>query len=408
MALLSDSVNTFSSLPGSGAAGKVPDIPEAESCSPPSPPSPAEMPSEARLLQPLRNSLAAEKVAREAAIKAGTTPNPGFFTRNITPRAEIVQGTIREGQLVTLAGRFNVGKSPLLQDLTVHIVNGLPWCGRLVQKQPVVIFDLESAGPTFKGNLTAIAQRLGVPLPQVPQELEIYLEHDAIDEPATAQLLKVLESNDLEDRLAMIEGALKRKPNAVVVIDPLELLFRIDTSRKAEVLGLYSKLRLLLSKYPHAAMVLTFNLRKRDKKAPISDLLSEPRDWMEEVCGSLDLMNRSDVRLGIDVHDDDIRVINGLRRGETMEPLLIRPVSYGSELAGFELVAADTLTLQSALTPTQYGQWNKLPGRFRFNEAADKIVPRKTLARIVSRTKSLGALRDEGGVYAKSAPAKAA
>ena len=104
------------------------------------------------------------------------------------------------------------------------------------------------------------------------------------------------------------------------------------------MLALYGALRRLLSEYPQAAMLITFNLRKWKKDGSRPDLLAEPREWMEEVCGTLDILNRADVRLGMDIHDEDMRVINGIRRGEDMHPLLIRSVSIGEEsLAGFEL-----------------------------------------------------------------------
>jgi hypothetical protein len=104
----------------------------------------------------------------------GTDPpqdRPGFFQRNIEPKAEVVEGLIREGQIVTLGGPYGVGKSPLLQELTICRLSGIPWLGRKVKPGPVIVFDFESSGPTFKRNLVLIAQRYGVPEPKVPEEL---------------------------------------------------------------------------------------------------------------------------------------------------------------------------------------------------------------------------------------------
>ena len=53
----------------------------------------------------------------------------------------------------------------------------------------------------------------------------------------------------------------------------------------------------------------TFNLRKFGDKDRRPNLLTNPRDWLEEVCGTLDILNRSDMRLGMDTHDDDVKVI---------------------------------------------------------------------------------------------------
>jgi hypothetical protein len=326
----------------------------------------------------------------------------GFFNRHTKERAEIIEGLAREGQLVAFAGPYGIGKSPSLADITIHVLNGIPWCGRNVIKRPVIILDFESSGPMYKNNVKNICRRLGVSVPRIPEDCEVYLEHDAPDEPSTAELLRVLESKP-EDKFSFLQKAMDRKPDALIIIDPVELLFRLDTSKKVHILSLYHKLKFLLSQHPSAAILLTFNLRKKDKRSlKVIDLLCNPRDWLEEVCGSLDILNRSDVRLGIDVCKEDIRVINGIRRGEEMHPILIRPIGDPPDnLAGFELCNLQGSDQEFAFTPEQRAYWQKLPSTFRFDEVADKLVPRSSLFRLISRAKSLGVLTNEQGRYRK-------
>ena len=326
-----------------------------------------------------------------------------FFERNIQQREEIIEGLIREGQLVVLAGPFGVGKSPLIADLIMHILNGRDWCGRNVRKRPVISFDFENAGPTYKRNIHNICNRLQVPLPEVPDELEVYLEHDALNEPATAKLLDVLQEKEPDPKFKLIREALEKKPNALVTIDPVELLFPgINTVKKSNVLWLYSKLRFLLSEFHEAAILMTFNLRKKDRLAGHPNLLIDPRGWLEEVCGALDIVNRSDMRLGMDFYNEDIRVINGIRRGEDMNPVLVRPFGDPDNLAGFELCPADGMDLKVALPPKQHQHWEKLPQEFRFEEVANKVVPRASLHRLIKRAKSLGVLRQQDGYWVKA------
>jgi hypothetical protein len=323
----------------------------------------------------------------------------GFFAGDDKPRPEIVEGLIREGQLVTFAGPYGMGKSPILADLAVHAIRGVPWCGRHVSQRPVISFDFETPVATYRRNVKGIAKRLGVAVPSVPGELEVYLEHGDPNEPATKQLLAAVASGDMEKRIALIDAALHEKPNALVTIDPLELMFRVDTLKKNEVLRLYEKLRLLLAKYPHAAIAATFNLRKRDKRNGKADLLLDPRGWLEEVCGTLDILNRSDVRLGVDSHGDDDRVLNGVRRGEDMHPLIVRPVEESpGQYVGFELSAPDTRTL---FTSKQRGYWESLPGSFRFEDIADKTVPRSTLWKLLERARQAGLAVVKEGLWAK-------
>ena len=327
-----------------------------------------------------------------------------FFERNTQQRKEIIEGLLREQQLLAFAGPYGVGKSPCLADIVMHVIHGIPWCGRKIERRPVVHFDLETPGPEYKSNLRSLASRLGVPMPRVREELLVYLEHDDAKEPTTAALLTAIAGPGLEAGLALIEKALQEKPNGLVIIDPLELLFRIDTGKKKDVLLLYGKLRRLLAFYPASAMLITFNLRKRDKKVGSPDLLTDPRSWLEEVCGTLDILNRSDVRVGIDLRGEDVRVINGIRRGEEMHPSLIRPVIHDDRLAGFELCPPDSMAIKFALTPKQLEYWNKLPPKFRFEEVADKLVPRGTLSRLIARSKSLGCIVQDGGVWQKAVP----
>jgi hypothetical protein len=341
-------------------------------------------------------------VEQSTSALGGQATVGSFFERNIEQRCEIIEGLIREQQLVAFAGPFGIGKSPALADIAMHVLSGVPWCGRKVEHRPVIHVDLETPGPVYKKNLQNIAARLRILLPRVPEELDVYLEHDDANEANTRTLLEALEQQKPEARLDLIGAALTEKPNALVVIDPLELLFRIDTGKKQHVLWLYGRLRRLLSSYRKAAMLTTFNLRKwgsKDRTRP--PLLTQPREWMEEVCGTLDILNRSDVRLGMDIHDEDVRVINGIRRGEEMHPLLLRPVSDGDNLAGFDQGPLDGLNLMGVLTRKQFDYWNRLPVSFRFDEVADHIVPRASLSRLLDRAKSLGIVELINGWWRK-------
>lgn len=350
-----------------------------------------------------------KQAARPCAAAWGTSsePNkaPGFFQRNAEPRGEVVEGLIREGQIVTLGGPYGVGKSPLLQELTICRLRGAPWCGRKVKPGPVITFDFESSSPTYKNNLIRIARRYKAQEPEVPTELEPYLQNDDLQEPLTARLLQALKSG-INERLQLLREALKGKPDALVIVDPTELLFWLDTTKKQPVNLLFAQYRLLLADYPKAVLLGTFNMRKLDRKSPKRPhLLHDPRGWLEEVCGTLDLMNRSDVRLGMDFYgcgDDDMRVLHGVRRGEDMNPILIVP--FGDppdDLAGFERVPSEQISLTMWLSSKQQEHWQELPNEFTWGDAA-KLVSKSSLSRLIARARSLGILEAIAvGVYRK-------
>jgi len=334
---------------------------------------------------------------------ANLEPNTSqFFEYNTELPPEIIEGFVHEGQVITVSGPYGVGKSPLLQHITICRLNGIDWCGRAVKRGSVIVFDFETPGAIYKCNLKKLCDRFGVPLPNVPDELEVYLEHDDLAAPGTTQLLKLLEQST-KDKIKFIRERLKEKPDALVIIDPLELLFTIDKNKGVDVVKLYNKFRRLLAEFPHACILLTFNMRKQDRRAKMPNLLTDPRGWLEETSGNGAIQYRADVRLGVDWYDDEkeIRVFNGIRRGERMEPLLIKPAGDLDNLAGFELSPADEVDLMSTLPPKQQEYWKKLPDKFLFDEMADKGVPRTSLDRLTKRAKSLGILDKQDGYWVK-------
>src|SRR5215469_9259175 len=110
-------------------------------------------------------------------IREATAEETGFFAGDDRPRPEIVEGLIREGQLVTFAGPYGMGKSPTLTDLAIHVVHGIAWCGRQVSKRPVITFDFETPAATYRRNVKNIAKRMDLAVPNVPVDLDVYLEH---------------------------------------------------------------------------------------------------------------------------------------------------------------------------------------------------------------------------------------
>lgn len=313
---------------------------------------------------------------------------------------EVVEGILREGQIAAFGGTYGVGKSPFLDHLAVCVAKGKRFCSRETSRRRVIIFDLENDGDVWRGNIQRISQKLGVRLPRVPDDLDVYLAHDRTQ--SKRRRLSAFDIDD-SDRIKLLESRLKKAPDSLVIIDPVELFFDFDKLKGRDVLRLYKRFRALSVDYPCAAFLLTFNLRKRDRRTRRANLLQEPRDWLDEVAGSMDIMNRSDVRIGMDFYDEDIRIINGVRRNEDFDPLLIKPVGEPKALAGFRRVKPGELNLARALTPRQREQWGVLPDRFRFEAVADKLVPRASLYRLINRAKSLRLLKqDDDGSYRKA------
>lgn len=315
-----------------------------------------------------------------------------YFEQDIPLRPEIVSGLFRESQIVTLAGPFNVGKSPLLADLASHVARGLPWCGRATLKRPVVHFDFESSDPAFRRTYRNICK--GSP-PKVPEEIEPYVLNCDHSNERTKVLTKA--GLTYTGMIALLTSILERKPDALLIFDPIELAFPVEF-KKVNVLKLYSDLRRLFSRFNQAASLSTHNLRKTDRRAIIPDLLKDPHGWLEEISGTLDIVNRSDVRIGMARYSEGISIVNGARRNEDMHPLLLAPIDDNpDELAGFRPITSKTSDLTRIFTEEQLTYWGKLPVRFHFSDFANNGIPKSSLSRLINRAVSVGILaRSEG------------
>jgi hypothetical protein len=314
-----------------------------------------------------------------------------YFARNRKPQPDIVEDLIGESKITVLGGDYGVGKSPLITDLVLHITNGFSWCGRKVERRPVIHFDFETPAAKYKADLENGAKRLHCPLPDVPEMLVPFFLHDNVKEPTTARLLEAL--GNTKKCLALVEESLNKNPKAVVVFDPVELFAPIDKLKGRDIVTFYQQLRKLFGTYPHAGMLCTFNLRKPDAKNPQkTNLLSDPRGWLQEVSGVNEIMTRSDIRLGIDFFDEEqtVRVINGIQRGEPFNPLLIQPA--GDPESGFELCPPDRFSLIDVFTSKQAQYWQMLSQSFSFNDGLRAGVPRSSLSRLIQRAMSIGLL----------------
>lgn len=328
-----------------------------------------------------------------------------YFEEDIPRRPEIVAGLFREGQIITFAGPFNVGKTPLLADLATHIATGTQWCGREVAQRPVLHFDFESSDPDFRRTYRNISNRLGIKL-RVPEDVTPYLLAGALSEQRTRQLLEIKSAATM---LKLLDLSLAKKPSALIVFDPIEMAFPVDVMKKVSILALYRQFRELLTTYPQSAILSTHNLRKEQKQGKggvAPDLMLHPHGWLQEVAGTLDLMNRSDVRIGVDRHSDSAVVVNGARRGEDLHPLILTPVDDDpEELAGFRnLLGSTKHDLAKLLTPAQVDYWTELPERFRFIDHANNGIPKVSLSRLIKRCSSLGILKSDGSYYVKTQP----
>jgi len=331
-----------------------------------------------------------------------------YFSSEVPQSPWIIEGIAREQQITTLSGGFNRGKSPLMRDWAIHALTGIDWCGRRCQKRPIVLFDFETPEDEFRRSIYHGCRQLNLPMPLIPDQLIPYLARGAKGNPWTQALnIAWKSSKRLECLLALLDSAMQKHPNALLMIDPLDIMFRLDSMSKTAILDTFGTIRDRLSVYTQSGLITTLNVRKSDRRGERPDLLTQPHLWLEETSGLLDLMNRCDIRLGIDHYKNDQRILNGAVRGGSADPIVIKSVVTGytkSEepiFGGWERVIPDD-DPRFLFSEKQAEYWEMLPSRFKYIDVVPSLIPKSSFSRLFHRAESLGLLNQTAlGVYEK-------
>jgi hypothetical protein len=357
------------------------------------PPSDDDQPQAASYeIPPLRETAESEAVRGFGAV------NP-FFAHPMSESVHIAADLLTEQQIGSLTADWNLGKTPLKQQLALSVGAGLPFLGRPTTKRPVIVLDGETSYPDYRGSFERIAKRLAVG-PRDIVNLRFFLRYGAVGDPDSEAFRAVI--GKAKDAVAFIRKQLERFPNALVLIDPLMEIIPFKETDPFAALGMYHQLREILADFPRAAILFTLHLRKGtdDPKNPFNSassgkvLLRNPRRWFKEVAGTNKIGAHADVRLGMCAvtHDEQHLVIKGFRRGKDVVPLsFVRSINIDGEYDGFleHPLPKDVLI---DLSEEQKKQLAKLPFPFRFNEVADRGggLPRASLHRLLKAALNAG------------------
>ena len=319
---------------------------------------------------------------------------------DLTKGAEILEGLFREGNIITLSGWWGVGKTPLLKDWSLHIATGRPWCGFATKRRPVTVIDFESDGGDYFTAWLRMCEKMGTP---DPPNVHHYVFNYRGESANTEELVSLCDKvPSLDDRFTWLSKKLEAAPDSLIIIDPSDMLFPIEKNKGLIVVRLLSKFRRLSRKFPKAAFILVFNLRKTKDHNNMPDLFASPRSWLQETAGNLDLQNRSDVRLGLDdwQEQEGLLALNGIRRGTKMEPLVIEAIGRQDEETGFKLVNKDILLPEKVFSSRQLEGWEAMGDAFSIEDLS-QVMSVGTAYRIVKRALTFGLLQQVGDEYRK-------
>ena len=249
-------------------------------------------------------------------------PNPTIRQyRELERSREVIPGLLREGETGVLVGAPDVGKTRLMADLSVSLVSGLTWCGHKLEARPTAYVDLGQP-EDYLGNLARIAQYHGVAWPRLPEEVEVHFLN--LGDLAAKRRRAVF--------LDAVEGVLTRKPNALIVVDSIDGWWQ-----GAKLEDLYIEVRQQLSQDNRQAAALFLYNTRPTKGARQFDLAKVPHDWLDAQVPSSYVLNRPDLRLGMDRRGQEVVLAGFKREVGSVGPIWLRCVgSAPHEWAGFE------------------------------------------------------------------------
>lgn len=282
--------------------------------------------------------------------------------RELDTGSFLIGGLIPTRTISIVAGDSGVGKSPLLYQAAICVAAGVPFLGRPVMKGPVLYLDFENGLGDVDELVTRLSRHLG--LPATPPELLTWNYNDA-PRWAGGHLIEMI-----------------REARPVwVVIDSLSAFAPECEEKASNVTQIYQIFRKSISECG-TSITVVHHLKKpsvKPQEAPPS-LEESPRQWFLQVRGSGNLINGSDVRIGIahsikakhfesfDGRSCDVAlVMGGFGRvhGNISTTFVARVLDEDDEPKGHIELSGPKLLFN----PDQEATYKSLPAQFRFKEA---------------------------------------
>jgi len=262
-----------------------------------------------------------------------------------------VDRLIKEKSINLLVGNSNLGKTPLAVTLGVAVASGTPFLGLPTQLGRVLYADSEQDSGDFVRLLSQVSKQAGLPAP--PPFFEVWSPNWDTANTASA-------GDALLQRIEKVE------PN-LVIIDPLRTFFTEAEQKADAAAAAIAALRDRAKRFS-TAFIIIHHLRKMAADGP--RLATDPYGWIQNVAGSLAIVNGTDSRLGVELAAEDELTLGGFIRGRgTLSPLrLLREYDEdGSPLGYRRLVSLDLLSEphRAALA--------KLPDEFRFKDIHEAL-----------------------------------
>jgi hypothetical protein len=316
-----------------------------------------------------------------AELRAADLPSP----------EPVVDGLINAGETVLLVGRPKVGKSRLVQQLTLSLSRGEPWLGKTIPcPRRVLLLDLENRPSGVKKRFAAMS---------APGESDDRVVIYAPDTLANDGL------NSSEDGMKQVEKLIARAHPDVLMIDTWRLFVGGDENKPEVVVNALKAISNLRKNSPGLVVILVHHLRKEKFDAPVR-LHEDPCSWMEAVSGHHALVGHVDACYGLERHLDslgeELIVFGGVARNTWPTALLL---DDDEDTLLFTVRSGEAAAI-SAMTGKECLIWGVARGlgQFSFGELLDaaKTKNRKAVTSTLRKAESHHVLRRDGKLYVVS------
>jgi ribosomal protein L30/L7E len=306
---------------------------------------------------------------------------------DLGPLTPVIEGLIYEAETIVVGGRPKVGKSRLIHQLSLALVDGVPFLGMTVPTpRRVLLLDLENGSRGLRDRLikmsaaTAAKDRLFVAF------------SDTLADP---------KFTNTPVGLAHLRDLLARTSAEILVIDPWRLWLGGDENDSAQVVNGLKALSELRRDHPSLVIVIVHHVRKESGESP-KKLLEDPRLWTENLSGHHALMSHAHAGYGLERRmdeDEELIVFGGVARN--VEPMTLILEEDAATLR-FDVCRNEEAALK-VMTPAERVLWKqaKSLGSFRFTDLgqASGSKNKKAISGMLKKAQEHGMLVKIGSHY---------
>jgi KaiC/GvpD/RAD55 family RecA-like ATPase len=308
-------------------------------------------------------------------------------TLNVPAPQPIIEGLLNEGETILLVGRPKIGKSRLVQQLTLDLTRSQSFLGyQIPAARRVLLLDLENRPSGVKARFAAMS----IPDDAADALVSVYAPETLADDGV----------NSSQQGMIYLHSLVTAANPDVLIIDTWRLFARGDENDARTTVDALKNLSLIRKHRPRLAVILVHHRRKStDSQAKLRE---DPYSWVESVSGHHALVGHVDACYGLERETsgaDERIVFGGVARNTPTSAVLL---DEDEQTLRFNVCSGEHAA-KTVMTPTEQLIWDaaKTLGQFTHGEllTAAKTTNKKAVSAVLRKAQDHGVLRKRGTHY---------